>query len=80
MVFPYHILMDRRLLIRQCGENITRLSMVAIKDGTPLQDVGTIVHPAIRQTAENIMTFINSVFIVAIHRKPGDQPFLLKGK
>ena len=78
--FPYHILLDHDLAIRQHGENIRKLSVVAIEDGTPLREVGTIVQPVMQQTADNIMKFINSMFVFAIHRGDGEQPFILKGK
>ena len=54
--------------------------MVAIENGTPLREVGTIVQPVMQQTADNIMKFINSVFVIAIHRSVGEHPFVLKGK
>ena len=80
MALPFHILLDRQLCVRQCGDSIRKLSPVTITDGTPLQAVGTIVQPAVGHTSDNIIKFINSIFLLAIHRNTGQQPFLLKGK
>lgn len=78
--FPYHILLDRALCVRQCGINIRKLLVDEIQENTPLRMVVDIVQPLImEQTIENIVTYINSVFILALHRKIGEKPFFLKG-
>lgn len=76
---PYHILLDGHLRIVHCGDNIRSLAIVDIVKDTPLKAIGTIVHPVIQQTVENILSFINSVFLLAMHKRSGDRPFILKG-
>ena len=79
--FPYHIVLDENMSIRQCGNNIRRITLATITDGMPFTQIGHIVQPVIDQTMDNIFKFINAVFIIAIYRNAGegDRPFLLKG-
>ncbi|KAL8603738.1 hypothetical protein ACOMHN_024354 [Nucella lapillus] len=80
--FPYHLVFDEDLCIRQCGDNIRRITHVSVRDGTPFRLVGRIVQPVMDLTLDNIFKFINAVFLVAIFRQPseGDRPFVLKGQ
>ncbi|XP_076469687.1 guanylate cyclase soluble subunit beta-2-like [Babylonia areolata] len=80
LAFPYHMVLDSMLCIRQCGDSIVRMSLVPVQQGTPLSKVGIILQPAIRPTLNSIMQFINSVFVLAIHRKVCEKPLLLKGQ
>ena len=54
--------------------------MVAIENGTPLREVGTIVLPLLDLTIESILKFSNNVFVFAMHAANGEKPFTLKGK
>ncbi|KAK0063209.1 guanylate cyclase soluble subunit beta-2, partial [Biomphalaria pfeifferi] len=79
--FPYHIIFDRDLRIRQCGDLIQKHSSVKLLEGTPLTHAFSIVHPKMVLSIDNIRKFINAVFLLAI--VPGDngrRTLLLKGQ
>ncbi|CAG5118882.1 unnamed protein product [Candidula unifasciata] len=79
--FPYHIIFDRDLRIRQCGDLVQKHSNTTVTEGMPLTKAFSIVHPRMVLTIENIRKFINAVFLLAM--KPsenGRKTFLLKGQ
>ncbi|KAL8603728.1 hypothetical protein ACOMHN_024344 [Nucella lapillus] len=78
--FPYHILLDRFMFIRECGDNIQRLAKMPMIPGTPFREVATILQPSIAPSAHNVFTFINSSFTLALHRRAGEKPLVLKGQ
>ncbi|KAH9496327.1 Guanylate cyclase soluble subunit beta-2 [Bulinus truncatus] len=79
--FPYHIIFDRDLRIRQCGDLIQKHSSVKMIEGTPLTHAFSIVHPKMVLSIDNIRKFINAVFLLAmVPRENGRKTMLLKGK
>ncbi|XP_076448368.1 guanylate cyclase soluble subunit beta-2-like isoform X2 [Babylonia areolata] len=80
--FPYHLVMDEDLRILQCGDSIRRITNMPVVKGMPFQEVGNIVQPMMDMTLDNILKFINAVFLLAFKRRPssGARPFLLKGQ
>ncbi|XP_059145420.1 guanylate cyclase soluble subunit beta-2-like [Physella acuta] len=79
--FPYHIIFDRDLRIRQCGDLIQKHSTMTLTEGTPLTRAFSIVHPKMVISIENIRKFINAVFLLAIVREEnGRKTLLLKGQ
>ncbi|KAH9496322.1 Guanylate cyclase soluble subunit beta-2, partial [Bulinus truncatus] len=79
--FPYHIIFDRDLRIRQCGDLIQKHSSVKMMEGTPLTHAFSIVHPKMVLSIDNIRKFINAVFLLAmVPRENGRKTMLLKGK
>ncbi|KAL8603727.1 hypothetical protein ACOMHN_024343 [Nucella lapillus] len=76
--FPYHILMDRDLRVLQCG-NAIRMICLPIDSETHFYNIADIRQPIIECTADNIISFINSVFIIEIISIQL-QPIILKGQ
>ncbi|KAK7102525.1 guanylate cyclase soluble subunit beta-2-like [Littorina saxatilis] len=78
---PYHILFDQNMCIKECGDNIRTLARCEVTPCTSFHDVATIVQPVMHQTLANIMKFINSVYVIAIHpNKDSREPFVIKGQ
>ncbi|CAG5127190.1 unnamed protein product [Candidula unifasciata] len=79
--FPYHIIFDRELRIKQCGDLVQKHSSFTLTDGMLLTSAFSIVHPKMVVSIENIRKFINAVFLLAICQNDnGKKTFLLKGQ
>ena len=81
--FPYHIVFDSKLCIRQCGLMIQRF-MESASNGRKITDMFELIHPRMEMTVVNIKTFINAVFMLKMKtsrlRKNGEPIYLiLKG-
>ncbi|XP_056286741.1 guanylate cyclase soluble subunit beta-2 [Pseudoliparis swirei] len=62
--FPFHIVFDEDLKVRQMGVNIQRfLPGLQATDAT-MDQVFTIIHPQVTFTIESIRKFINSQFVL----------------
>uniref|UniRef100_A0A8C2X247 guanylate cyclase n=1 Tax=Cyclopterus lumpus TaxID=8103 RepID=A0A8C2X247_CYCLU len=62
--FPFHIVFDEDLKVRQMGVNIQRfLPGLQARDAT-VDQLFTIIHPQVTFTIENIRKFINSQFVL----------------
>ena len=82
--FPYHIVFDSNLCIRQSGLMIQRF-MTSVSNGKKVTEVFELIHPRIEMTMSNIKTFINAVFMLKMKtsrlHKNGEPIYLiLKGK
>jgi len=66
---PYHMLFDKRLRIIQCGVMIQHFISEKIKPGVEVCQLFEVVHPRMKFTIENILTFINTVFMLAVRNK-----------
>lgn len=78
---PYHILFDKNLIIKQCGNMIQELMHVCVDPGVKVSAVFEIKHPFMDFTIENIRTFINAVFMLSIHKSiKGGRELVLKGQ
>lgn len=66
-LFPFHLIFDRELVIRQCGDSIARFIPAAAADSTvpcKLTDVFTIIRPHITLDYQSIRSQIMSVFVL----------------
>ena len=82
--FPYHIVFDSDLRIRQSGLMIQRF-LKSVSHGEKVTDVFELIHPRMQMTVVNIKMFINAVFMLKMMtsrlRKNGEPIYLvLKGK
>ena len=82
--FPYHIVFDSDLLIRQTGLMIQQFLKRGC-EGKKVTDVFELIHPLIQMTVANIKMFINAVFMLKMKtsrlQKNGEPIYLiLKGK
>ena len=79
--FPYHIVFDEHLQIKQCGDMIPKLLDMHIKANTSMMAIFDIIHPPMKFKLENILTFINSVFYLRVKKsKDPDLKLVLRGK
>ncbi|KAL5013480.1 hypothetical protein ScPMuIL_007750, partial [Solemya velum] len=79
--FPYHIIFDDKLRVRQCGLMIQKLLHINIADGSEMTEIFDIIHPRMVINIKNILMFINAVFMLAVKMEGDCQPGLvLKGK
>lgn len=82
--FPYHLVFDSELCIRQSGLMIQRFLKTKC-EGQRVTDVFELIHPRMQMTVKNIMMFINAVFMLKMKtsrlRKNGEPIYLiLKGR
>ncbi|KAK3102962.1 hypothetical protein FSP39_015315 [Pinctada imbricata] len=79
--FPYHLIFDEKMAIRQCGLSIQRLIGCKIKPGVSVHQYFTMIHPRMDFTVTNIQEFINTVFMLSIKStKNGNARLVLKGQ
>lgn len=79
--FPYHIIFNDKLRVRQCGLMIQKLPNLKVTEGSHMTEIFDIIHPRMVITIQNILMFINAVFMLAVKTKDPRQPALiLKGK
>ncbi|XP_026219406.1 guanylate cyclase soluble subunit beta-2 [Anabas testudineus] len=66
--FPFHIVFDENLRVRQTGVNIQRfVPGLQARDAT-LNQYFTIIHPQVTFTIESIRKFINSQFVLKSYK------------
>ncbi|KAL8621348.1 hypothetical protein ACOMHN_053369 [Nucella lapillus] len=70
---PYHFVLGEDMRLLQCGDNIRRLTRIAIRTHMPFTSVACIVHPHTHHTIPDILSFINADFLIAIFTKPDDE-------
>ncbi|XP_061482037.1 guanylate cyclase soluble subunit beta-2-like [Rhineura floridana] len=66
--FPFHIVFDKTLKIKQAGVNIQKIVPGLQIPGTKLDEYFSIVHPQVTFTIFSIQKFINSQFVLKIRR------------
>ncbi|KAK1802316.1 hypothetical protein P4O66_021980, partial [Electrophorus voltai] len=84
--FPFHIVFDQDLLVKQSGVNIQKLVPGLQMRGAQLRQYFSVVHPEVALSISSIKKFINSQFVLKAKREtlPEDlrnQPLLkLRGQ
>ncbi|XP_015284774.1 PREDICTED: guanylate cyclase soluble subunit beta-2-like [Gekko japonicus] len=66
--FPFHVVFDKKLKIKQAGVNIQKFVPRLRTTGTRLDKYFTIVHPQVTFTIFSIRKFINSQFVLKARR------------
>ncbi|GFO06337.1 guanylate cyclase soluble subunit beta-2-like [Plakobranchus ocellatus] len=64
--FPYHLIFDRQLRLRQFGNTVSKLSPVPLCTGRLVTSAFHVVYPRISFTVENILRFINTIYILGV--------------
>ena len=82
--FPYHLVFDSDLVIRQSGQMIQQFRERGL-EGKTMTDVFELIHPLMQMTVANIQMFINAVYMLKMKtsrlKKNGEPVYLiLKGK
>ncbi|XP_071136356.1 guanylate cyclase soluble subunit beta-2-like [Mytilus edulis] len=79
--FPYHIVFDENLEIKQCGDMIPKILHMCLKANTSMTTLFDITHPPMKFKLENILTFINSVFYLGVkNNKNAETRLFLRGQ
>lgn len=79
--FPYHIVFDENLEIKQCGDMIPKILHMYLKANTSMTALFDITHPPMKFKLENILTFINSVFYLGVkNNKNAETRLFLRGE
>ncbi|XP_028275165.1 guanylate cyclase soluble subunit beta-2 [Parambassis ranga] len=66
-VFPFHLVFDKDLRVRQTGVNIQKFVPGLQDTGAKMDQFFTIIHPQVTFTIESIRKFINSQFVLKTH-------------
>nr|XP_042698675.1 guanylate cyclase soluble subunit beta-2-like isoform X2 [Chrysemys picta bellii] len=67
--FPFHIVFDEELRIKQAGVNIQKFMPGLRRPGSRVDKYFTVVHPQVTFTIFSIRKFINSQFVLRAHRE-----------
>ncbi|XP_050793798.1 guanylate cyclase soluble subunit beta-2-like [Gopherus flavomarginatus] len=67
--FPFHIVFDEELRIKQAGVNIQKFVPGLWRPGSRVDKYFTVVHPQVTFTIFSIRKFINSQFVLRAHRE-----------
>ncbi|KAM4627539.1 guanylate cyclase soluble subunit beta-2-like [Polymixia lowei] len=67
-VFPFHIVFDEQLVVRQAGVNLQRIVPGLQTMSIHLDQYFSIVHPEVTFTISSIRKFINSHFVLQTRR------------
>ncbi|ESO93123.1 hypothetical protein LOTGIDRAFT_119983, partial [Lottia gigantea] len=78
-MFPYHFIFDKRMIIKQSGYQIQKLSPLFRNPPVSVSEVFQAVHPKTTLTIDNIRKFINSVFFISV-RKENDWNRIMRDK
>ena len=71
--FPYHLIFDRKLRLRQFGRTVARLSPVPLHTGLPVTSAFHVLYPRISFTVENILQFTNTIYILGVGPAPSGE-------
>ncbi|ESO98999.1 hypothetical protein LOTGIDRAFT_142368, partial [Lottia gigantea] len=64
--FPYHIIFDKEMMIKQCGYQVKKMLPAFQTPPICMSDNFEVVHPRMALTIENISKFINSIFFISV--------------
>uniref|UniRef100_A0A8C1Y6I7 guanylate cyclase n=1 Tax=Cyprinus carpio TaxID=7962 RepID=A0A8C1Y6I7_CYPCA len=67
--FPFHIVFDQDLVVKQTGVNIQKFVPGLQTEGIRLDEYFTIVHPEVIFNIQSIKKFINSQFVLKTRRE-----------
>ncbi|KAI4899888.1 hypothetical protein NFI96_012085 [Prochilodus magdalenae] len=67
--FPFHIVFDHNLIVKQTGVNIQKFVPGLQRTGTRLDEFFSVVHPEVTLNIHSIKKFINSQFVLKTKRE-----------
>jgi guanylate cyclase soluble subunit beta len=79
-IFPFHMVFDKNLVIKQCGITILRWTDVPSAENLNLTDIFTLSKPEMPLTYDNIKRFRNSNYILENRANTGAVLLTLRGK
>ena len=63
--FPFHVIFDRHMVVKQCGASIARVIPAMKNPNVKLTDVFSITRPHINLDFQSICSQIMSVFVLS---------------
>ncbi len=78
LLFPFHIIFDRHMTIRQSGDTLVRLCP-SISPGRRLDEVLSVVYPRVPFKLTALLDFFNALFVMQVKPLESSIPILLKG-
>lgn len=63
--FPFHIIFDKHMIIKQCGTSISRIMPQIKRKDCKLTDIFNIIRPHIQLDFQSICSQIMSVFVLS---------------
>ncbi|KAK7488573.1 hypothetical protein BaRGS_00020190 [Batillaria attramentaria] len=69
--FPYHVFFDTTLTILQCGDALRRLLPAGVGPGSRMMEAFRIQYPRMAWSVENIQSFTNTIFMLAVLPRNG---------
>ncbi len=63
-LFPFHVIFDSELVIKQCGSNIARWSRLDSSSRWKLSDLFVLIKPRMLLTYGNIRRFCNANYVL----------------
>jgi len=85
-LFPFHIVFDMDLVIKQCGVNIQKMAYLKGFVGRRVDEVFTLEHPKMPLTIHHILNFIMANYVLEVKQATSTQKkarytkLVLKGK
>ena len=65
-LFPFHIVFDMDLIIKQCGVNIQKMAYLKGFVGKRVDEVFTLEHPKMPLTRDHILNFIMANYVLEV--------------
>ncbi|KAL8560982.1 hypothetical protein ACOMHN_061196 [Nucella lapillus] len=78
--FPYHVFFTPEMTIMQLGHSLTRVLSLGIGVGSGMSEAFHIEYPRVAWSLNNILRFINTIFILSLLPTPGSNKKCLKLK
>ncbi|GAB6026008.1 Guanylate cyclase soluble subunit beta-1, variant 2 [Chamberlinius hualienensis] len=66
LVFPFHIVFDRELVILQAGASISRILPRITRPGCKVTDLLEMIRPHMEFNFDNILSHINTIFVLRL--------------
>ena len=78
--FPYHIVFDEHMHIKQCGAMIPKILNTAVHPDSLITSLFSIMHPPMNFKIDNILLYMNSVFYLSMKRYgKNEEKLILRG-
>ena len=78
--FPYHIVFDEHLHVKQCGAMIPKMLNTAVHPDSLITSLFSIMHPPMNFKIDNILLYMNSVFYLSMKRYgKNEEKLILRG-
>lgn len=78
LIWPYHMILDKKLVIRQCGNTLMKFCP-SVRPGRLLDDVFEILLPRVPVDFYHFLNHVNVNFNIRVREKEGSLPLFLKG-